>query len=247
LKIRIKFSKHGSMKFIGHLDIMRYFQKANIRAGIDIAFSEGFNPHQIMSFAAPLGVGLTSDGEYFDIQVKNSRSSKESIEALNSTMVDGISILEYKLLPDDAKKSMSLVSAADYIVYPKSEDITVFDDLSALDILMKDFLDRKEIFITKQTKKSEATVDIKPFIYDFSLVSFSSEDDELEDVPAFFIKVQTGSDNNTRPEQVLAAFYDEMLHEEFPMSSFQIHRQEVYTRLESGEFVTLGSLGEDIE
>lgn len=59
MKIRIKFSKQGAMKFIGHLDTMRYFQKAMRRADVDIRYSEGFSPHQIMSFAAPLGVGLT--------------------------------------------------------------------------------------------------------------------------------------------------------------------------------------------
>ena len=116
MKIRIKFKKYGVMKFIGHLDIMRYFQKAMRRADIDIAYSEGFSPHQIMSFAAPLGVGLTSDGEYLDIEVKSSKSSKGSIVNLNNTMVDGIEILEYKRLPDTAKKSMSIVAAADYKV-----------------------------------------------------------------------------------------------------------------------------------
>ena len=51
MKIRIKFSKQGAMKFIGHLDTMRYFQKAMRRADVDIRYSEGFSPHQIMSFA----------------------------------------------------------------------------------------------------------------------------------------------------------------------------------------------------
>lgn len=69
VKVRVKFSKHGVLKFIGHLDVMRYFQKAIRRAGIDIAYSAGFSPHQIMSFAAPLGVGLESNGEYMDIEV----------------------------------------------------------------------------------------------------------------------------------------------------------------------------------
>ena len=63
MKIRVKFKKWGCMKFIGHLDMMRYFQKAVRRADIDIRYSEGYSAHQIMSFAAPLGVGITSDGE----------------------------------------------------------------------------------------------------------------------------------------------------------------------------------------
>ena len=57
------------MKFIGHLDIMRYLQKVMRRADIPIAFTQGFSPHMIMSFANPLGVGVTSDGEYFDIEL----------------------------------------------------------------------------------------------------------------------------------------------------------------------------------
>ena len=67
MKIRIKFRKYGIMKFIGHLDIMRYFQKAMRRAEVEISYSQGFSPHQIMSFASPLGIGLTSEGEYMDI------------------------------------------------------------------------------------------------------------------------------------------------------------------------------------
>ena len=90
MKIRIKFSKHGNMKFIGHLDIMRYFQKAIRRAEIDIVYSEGFSPHQKISFAAPLGVGLLSEGEYMDIEVHTSKPSQEMIKALNAVMAEGI-------------------------------------------------------------------------------------------------------------------------------------------------------------
>ena len=92
MKIRIKFRKYGVMKFVGHLDIMRYFQKAVRRANIDICYSEGFSPHQIMSFAAPLGVGITSDGEYLDIEVHSTKSTKEMLETLNATMVEGVEI-----------------------------------------------------------------------------------------------------------------------------------------------------------
>ena len=114
MKIRIKFRKWGVMKFVGHLDMMRYFQKAMRRANIDICYSEGFSPHQIMSFAAPLGVGITSDGEYLDIEVHTSLFSEAAIHALNATMVDGVEILSYGKLPDNAKPAMSIVAAADY-------------------------------------------------------------------------------------------------------------------------------------
>ena len=92
MKIRVKFKKWGCMKFIGHLDMMRYFQKAVRRADIDIRYSEGYSAHQIMSFAAPLGVGITSDGEYFDIDVNTTESTEKSIQALNAQMVDGVEV-----------------------------------------------------------------------------------------------------------------------------------------------------------
>ena len=116
MKIRIKFRKWGSMKFIGHLDMMRYFQKVMRRADVDIRYSEGFSPHQIMSFAAPLGVGITSDGEYFDIEVHSTKSSAEMIADMNKTMVDGVEIIGYVALPDNAKTAMSIVAAADYVL-----------------------------------------------------------------------------------------------------------------------------------
>ena len=100
MKIRIKFAKYGTMKYIGHLDMMRFFQKAIRRAGIDVKYSEGFSPHQIMSFAAPLGVGIESTGEYMDIEVLSMTSAEAMKQALNQVMVEGVEILSVSVLPD---------------------------------------------------------------------------------------------------------------------------------------------------
>ena len=62
MKVRVKFSKEGPIKFIGHLDVMRYFQKAIRRAGIDIAYSAGFSPHPILSFAPLFPLGTPARG-----------------------------------------------------------------------------------------------------------------------------------------------------------------------------------------
>ena len=117
MKVRVKFAKEGAMKFIGHLDIMRYFQKAVKRAGLDAAFSEGYSPHMIMSFASPLGVGITSTGEYFDLELKSVYSSKEMVNKLNDAMVEGMRILSVRQVEEGkAGKAMSLVAAADYVI-----------------------------------------------------------------------------------------------------------------------------------
>ena len=116
IKARMKFNKSGSMKFIGHLDVMRYFQKAIRRSEIDVCYSQGFNPHQQLSFASPLGVGLTSDGEYMDIQLNSITSSEDIKNRLNATMTEEMQILNVKVLPEDSKTSMALLAAADYKV-----------------------------------------------------------------------------------------------------------------------------------
>ncbi len=247
MKIRIKFRKFGVMKFIGHLDIMRYFQKAIRRADIDICYSEGFSPHQIMSFAAPLGVGLTSDGEYLDIEVHSFTSTEETIAALNEVMVEGVEITGCRILPDSSKTAMSLVAAADYELYFK-EGYT--PPVSAEDFsagIREHFWLPKEFLITKQTKKSEKVMDLKRLVYVFSV-------EEREQLPYFSLMTRTGSTDNLKPELVLEALFGKMgLH--YCPDAVQIHRKDIYALkdkdsaaaeglLSASDFISLGDMGD---
>ena len=239
MKIRIKFRKWGSMKFIGHLDMMRYFQKVMRRADVDIRYSEGFSPHQIMSFAAPLGVGITSDGEYLDIEVHSTKSSKEMIDDLNTTMVDGVDIVGYVELPDSAKPAMSIVAAADYILsYKEGYEVpfSVKEWKKHVDDL---FTSQNTFTIIKKTKKSEREVDLKPLVYAFDVI-------ECEGKPAFYINVSTGSVDNIKPELLLASIY-EKLGLEYNESAIAIHRKDVYAVDEkTKKMVSLLELGKVI-
>jgi len=238
LKIRIKFAKRGAMKFIGHLDIMRYFQKAMRRAEVDITYSEGFSPHQKMSFAAPLGVGLTSEGEYFDIEAHSSRSSKEMIAALNAVMVNGMEVLRWKLLPEQAKNAMSLVAAADYLLtFRKGYEPT--NKQIFLDGFLQ-FVHSKQITIIKKTKKGERELDLKPLIYQASV----TKEGEI------FLCICTGSSDNIKPELVLQAYYQKVFKKEMPEYAFEVQRLEIYTNIgteEKKNFVPLEALGDDID
>lgn len=126
MKTRFRFTKTGSIKFIGHLDCMRFFQKALRRAKMDVAYSQGFNPHQIMSFASPLSVGLTSDGEYIDIEFVSlpSEDPNEVVNYLNTCMTDELFVTEMKVLPDKSKTSMALLHACDYMITVKKKTIS---------------------------------------------------------------------------------------------------------------------------
>lgn len=236
MRIRIKFRKYGVMKFIGHLDMMRYFQKCIRRAGIDIAYSEGFHPHPLMSFAAPLGVGITSDGEYFDIVVNSSDTSKHSLYLLNEVMAEGIEVISYRRLLDSDAKAMSAVAAADYkLQIRENYEVPQMDYEAAL---TEFFLKPKEILITKKTKKSEKVIDLKKLVYDFHI--------EMEQGrPVFYLKVSTGSSDNLKPELVLQTFY-EFTGQNLQPLSVQIHRIDVYGEVDKA-LVSLGEMGEIIE
>lgn len=230
LKIRIKFAKQGQMKFIGHLDIMRYFQKAIRRADIDISYSEGFSPHQKMSFASPLGVGLLSRGEYFDIEVNSTKSTKEAIEAFNGTMVEGMEVTGYRLLGDSAKNCMAAIAAADYLVH-------FVDECKAInDTVIENFMSQKEITVIKKTKKSEKEVDIRPLIYSMNMTN-----------EGLLMQVASGSVNNLKPELVMTALWD-FLKLEMPKVVYE--RMEMYADIgdeNTMKLVTLESLGDIIE
>ena len=223
------------MKFIGHLDIMRYFQKAVKRAGLDAAYSEGFSPHMIMSFAAPLGVGVTSEGEDFDLELKTAMPYKEAVERLNQGMVEGMEVLSVREVPEGKKgKAMSLVAAADYLVSFR-EGMEPGKDWKEK---VPAFVEQQEIRILKKTKKNEKEVDIKPYIYEMEIRGES-----------IFLKLAAGSVKNTKPELVMEAFYG-FCGQEFQPLSLLIHRMEVYGDLgEEGErkLVSLEELGEEIE
>ena len=222
------------MKFIGHLDIMRYFQKAIRRAEIPIAFTSGYSPHMIMSFANPLGVGLTSDGEYFDIELTESIASKEAVRRLNEQMVDGMEIVSFVQIPDDKKsKGMSIVAGADYLSSVKNGSLP--EDLAEK---LEAFYAQNEICVVKKTKKSEKEVDIRPMIY-----KLECRDGKI------YMRVAAGSVQNLKPELVTEAFvrYLGMDAEEV---TFTHHRLETFAESENMEgkmiLVPLNALGTEI-
>ena len=201
------------------------------RADVKIRYSEGFSPHQIMSFAAPLGVGITSNGEYLDIEA-NEDDLKSITDRLNQVMVEGIEVLSCRKLQDSSKNAMSIVCAADYTLefregyQPK--------DLDEFFEKLLDFYAQEQIVITKKTKKGQKEIDLKPLIYQLR-----------RNGEGIFMQVSTGSTDNIKPELVMEAFY-QAKQWEYPRFTFQIQREEVYGQ-DSEEMIPLEEFGEEFE
>ena len=201
MKLRVKFRKYGAVRFIGHLDVMRFFQKAIRRAEIDVAYTSGFSPHQIMSFAAPLGVGMESNGEYMDIEVNQTLSSHEMVRRLNEVNVPGIEVVSVRQLPEEAGNAMASVAAASYTVRfraGREPSCRYTEELSS-------FLEQEQILMIKETKKGSREVDLKPGI--FKLTALDG---------AICMLVDASSSGNIKPSlliQALLQYHGEPLKE----------------------------------
>ena len=193
------------------------------RANVDICYSECCSPHQKLSFAAPLSVAVISKGEYFDIEVNSSLSSKEMIKNINAQNVEGVKVVSYKELPEGAKNAMSIVAGADYFVYT---DLFTEEQVN-------DFYAQDEINILKKTKKSEKIVDIKLMIHEMKF----NED-------GIFMKVSQGSAANLKPDLVMSAL-EQFTGAKLP-EFVQYERLDMYC-LENDKLVSLSEIGGNIE
>lgn len=230
MKIRIEYTKLGALRFIGHLDVMRFFQKANKRAGLDVAYSQGYSPHQLITFAAPLSLGVTSEGEYFDAEMKSVTTSQDMMERLNAVMPPEIQVRHIVALPEGAKTAMAVVSASDYKVsFTEKEDCP--EDILAMVELFKA---SENITVLKKTKTKETEVNIRPFVYDIRV-----EGDGI------YILCSTGSIDNIKPELVMASLYS-LCGREYSPYKIRVHRYETYFRNEMGELRPLYETGTEI-
>lgn len=214
LKLRIKYTKLGSLRFIGHLDIMRFFQKAIRRAKLDVSYSKGFSPHQMISFAAPMPLGMTSEGEYFDGEFESVTTTEDMMARLNATMPPEIQVLDIIELPDNAKPSMAIVTASDYYIYKNEECEN--DAIPQLLQALPAFAEKDKVEIVKKTKSKEELTDIRPLIYEIK---------EYKD--GVYMLLASGSKDNLKPELVVEAMCNEA-GVPFNRYDYRIHRLETY-------------------
>ena len=216
MKIRLKFSKKGYIRYVGHLDTMRMFQRAIKVAKLPIAYSQGFNPHSLIYFAMPLAVGVTSEGEYMEIVLKEDMSPSEVKERLSEVLVDGITLLDAYAIEDKTDSLMSLVAAADYeltLKLPQNQEVTA-------DTLNEKMTASNELIVMKKGKKGINPVDIKPLV-------LNAEITDTQEGIHIALKVYAGSSKNLNPELLVKALVEDKPFE------MQLMRKELYAEGEN--------------
>lgn len=219
--MRLKFTKGNEVKYISHLDLMRAFQRAIRRADIPIAYSSGFNPHQEISFGAPLSLGITSDAEYLDIKLREDMKPEAIIEELNDKLPAGIKLRAGTILNERAKSAMGLVTHSRYTVKVNVQGIELNQFREKLD----EFMSLAEIKVMKKQPKKDfelKEIDIRPMIVSVGAV------EAPDSGGSYFLQclLLSGSKNNLKPELLIKAFAD---FSSWELTGVRINREEVYT------------------
>lgn len=202
----IKYGRDDRVKYISHLDFMRCFHRAVRRSDLQFAFSQGFNPHPIMTVAQPLSVGVTSECEYMKVGFDGEYSNEEIVSALNDVMPPGFFVYSAKKV-EGKELDITKLDKAVYVV-----EIEFAGDFDA-----EKFLENKELKVMKKSKSGVKESDIREHIFDIKELS------RADGVLTLEMTVSVGSAYNLKPESVVDAM--EKYCDNFKSSFVSVHRK----------------------
>ncbi len=205
-KFRIKYERGDDARFISHLDLMRTMNRALRRAEAPLQYSQGFNPHSIMTVALPLSVGITSECEYLDITFTEDVDCVAFRDKLNEVMPNGIKITELRKAED-----MRAFKFIDHAIYVADFESDAFPDCKA-------FMAMGEAVMLKRTKSGEKEEDIMPDIRKITCTHKGN-------THTLTMRINVGSSRNLKPELVIAAFEK---FQNVKAENVKIHRKAVY-------------------
>jgi radical SAM-linked protein len=204
-RLRIRFSRGEEIKYISHLDLMRLWQRALNRAGIALAYSEGFNPHPRMSLALPLALGVTSDTELMDIVLEKFVSPHSFTAAVGQQLPPGITMSGVFNAPPTMPSLQSQVRQAEYTVA-----IATDKEKNDIESTLNSLLDKESLPWQHQRDTGPHKYDLRPLIDDLWLI------DWRKGFCTIGMRLRCDSTGSGRPEQVAAALgfeqYPESIH-----------------------------------
>ena len=197
MRIIAEFEKGDAARHISHLDLMRALQRAIRRAGLRVKYSTGYNPHQLLSFASALSVGITSRAEVMDVQMECEISPELFMSTLSAHMPPDLTLKNAHAVEDSYPALMSLVRFADYDVY-----ITLFC-IADKDTLQKKLeeLQLQPIIAAKKGKAGIKEVDLREYIVECEVKS-AVIDGEITRA-TIFLRVKNASSGSLNPQLLI--------------------------------------------
>jgi radical SAM-linked protein len=193
-RLRLRFKRGPEIKFISHLDIVRLWQRAFRRAGIPLAYSEGFNPHPRLSLAAPLALGVTSEAELMDIFTTRVVSPHIFEESVNRQLPSGMEILQVYLIATTLPSLQSQIRYAEYRVEVETEK-----DEKEVEAALASLLSAKHLPWQHQRDTGLRSYDLRALVNDLRLINWRSGYSTIG------MRLRCDSGGSGRPEQVAKA------------------------------------------
>lgn len=169
MRMIAEFEKMGRMSWFSHLDLQNTMQRALRRAQLPVAYSQGFNPHVLTSFATALSVGCQSRGEVMEVEMAGEISPQEFAEKLNACLPDGLKVRRCASVPDSAPALMAKVAEAGYDITAPNADLTQ---------AVEAFLKAEEVMVEKRSKTKTRLVNIRPMVHEITC-AFDGKDSRL--------------------------------------------------------------------
>ena len=214
MRAMIRFGKQPRLRFISHLDLQRFFQRAVNRTGLPIAYSQGFNPHPVMSFGSALALGWTSEYEVIDIKLSAPMGRKRTEDAIRAALPEDLPVLEVRMVDDRHPAPMSLVRMSGYRILPRGKNVA--------EILAQipSFLSLENVPTVKKTKSGEKEINARPLVVEIK---------PFED--GFDTRLMLTEQHSIKPE-LLIGLLSEMAGVEAPEA--RIHRMMLLGEDENG-------------
>ena len=226
--IRAKYKKEDDMVFISHLDLQRLLQRAFRRAEINLAYSQGFNPHPKMSYANALSLGVESQGEYVDIEIEDDISVEEFLTRINEELPKGVEFIKAKEI---TAQTPSLSSQIEYGEYLFNIDLEKPLSKELVKSRVLEFIKSESIMITKKNKKGKLVENnIRPLIKTFDLVVLDENRATFETI------IATGSKANLNINTLIPILLG-ILDIEIDPREVETIRRDLYA-VKEGELVT---------
>ena len=155
------FEKGERIRHIGHLDMQRSVQRGLRRSGLPVAYSNGFNPHILITFASALATGACGTREIMDVTMAEDVSEEEFLERMNQAMPPEMQLSEARAVDQKHPALMASLRAAVYDLLIREKDTA--DKLTGAISAM---MEKESVLATRKTKTAVKECDIKPLIYD---------------------------------------------------------------------------------
>ncbi|HZT41831.1 MAG TPA: TIGR03936 family radical SAM-associated protein [Chthonomonadaceae bacterium] len=223
-KYLLTFEKGESVRWLGHLDILRTFERAIRRAGLPVAFSAGFNPRERLAFASALSTGVTGAAEPATLELTAALPAEEIAGRLNAVLPPGIRIVSCEEVPEaGARELLHRFDRAEYEVV-----CTCPPELASAEIeaVVEALMAQPCIEITREREGRRKTVDIRPFVHCLALRPESVKNGRL----TFEMAVSVGEGIMARPAEIVS-----VLSEKLPgLSVRRSHRVRLFRSQEEG-------------